>query len=462
MRKRFRSLQSNNSGFTLLEVLVAMVILTIVCVPLLRSFATSAQTNAKAKIQMRSTLAAQNVMEQVKNMTVEELDDFVASNEIAGSTPSGVDSRDHWLKIDNDSLLDSDPMKADLPDGYYTEVKLEADGNTIINPSTGSGASAGYAYPNANSLNLSEFSPISVRDCAIYTMESTYDSDAYTVFKDRNDAYTAVSAIAPTYTEDDFKVGLTRLIEINTERVAGGTYTDAEGNTIDLVKVNLKITYTIPNSLHVVDSGKNQYIATDVSLFDNSSSHQPLNGIYLFYYPRYIAAASNKDLIKVSNTAGVKTNIYLVALSGAVDATTPEGINYVTNGKQKIDITDVALDAEGKGALTLRTNLLQTNAVTTLKTPYSSKDTNDYRIGFRLSYKAGGTAYPNVDWTTDPENYSGNANAAIVGLNIGNVDGKSIIKGNTRVRIYRVTVDVYDSNDNRISTMEGTKLRQDM
>ena len=132
-----------------------MVILTIVCVPLLRSFATSAQTNAKAKIQMRSTLAAQNMMEQVKNMTVEELDNFVSTYEIAGTTPSGVDARDHWLMVDNDSLLDSDPLKADLPDGYYTEVKLEADGNTIINPTTGSGASAGYAYPNANSLNIS-------------------------------------------------------------------------------------------------------------------------------------------------------------------------------------------------------------------------------------------------------------------------------------------------------------------
>ncbi len=462
MKKRLERLHTNNSGFTLLEVLVAMVILTIVCVPLLRSFATSAQTNAKAKIQMRCTTAAENVMEQVKNMTVDELDTFVSTYELSGTTPSGVDSRDFWLQIDNDSLADADSLKADLPAGYYTEVKIEADGDTLINPSTGSGASAGPAYPNANSLNLSEFSPISVRDCAIYTMESTYDADAYTVFKGRNDAFTAVNSIAPTFTEDDFKDALTRLIEINTERVAGGTYTDSEGNTTDLVKVDLKISYTIPNSLHVVDSSQRTYISTDVSLFDNSSSHQPLNGIYLFYYPRYIAAAANKDLIKITNTAGVKTNLYLVALSGAVDASTPEGINYITGGKQKVDVTDIALDADGHGALCLRTNLLQTNALTTLKTPYSSNDTNDYRIGFKLSYKAGGTAYPNVDWTTDPENYSGNANAAIVGLNIGNVDGKSILRGNTRVRIYRVTVEVYDPNGNKISTMEGTKLRQDM
>ncbi len=162
-----REIKKNNNGFTLLEVLVAMVILTIVCVPLLRSFATSAQTNAKAKLQMKSTTAAENVMEKVKNMSADELKDIT-------TTYSGSYSdKSIYFEINDNS-----EMKADLPTGYYASVELEADG-----------VAGDYAYPNANSLNLSDFNPISVRDCAIYTMIDTYDNDAYDEFVNRNSAY---------------------------------------------------------------------------------------------------------------------------------------------------------------------------------------------------------------------------------------------------------------------------------
>ena len=73
MKKQFEGIKTNNEGFTLLEVLVAMIILTVVCVPLLRSFATSAQTNAKAKLQAKCTTASENIMEDLRNMPSGEL-----------------------------------------------------------------------------------------------------------------------------------------------------------------------------------------------------------------------------------------------------------------------------------------------------------------------------------------------------------------------------------------------------
>ena len=51
--------QLNNQGFTLLELLVAIVVLCIVSIPLLHAFVTTAKTNGKAKIMMHATDAAE-------------------------------------------------------------------------------------------------------------------------------------------------------------------------------------------------------------------------------------------------------------------------------------------------------------------------------------------------------------------------------------------------------------------
>lgn len=48
--KHAKEEQLNNEGFSLVELLIAIVILSIIVVPLLHSFVTSARTNAKHAI----------------------------------------------------------------------------------------------------------------------------------------------------------------------------------------------------------------------------------------------------------------------------------------------------------------------------------------------------------------------------------------------------------------------------
>ena len=49
MQKHTKEGQLNNAGFSLVELLIAMVVLAIIVVPLLHSFVTSARTNAKSR-----------------------------------------------------------------------------------------------------------------------------------------------------------------------------------------------------------------------------------------------------------------------------------------------------------------------------------------------------------------------------------------------------------------------------
>ena len=75
MRKGLDKQKLNNNGFSLLEVLIAMVILCVVSIPLLHSFVTTAKTNGRAKILMRATDCAENLMESAEYCDVEELVD---------------------------------------------------------------------------------------------------------------------------------------------------------------------------------------------------------------------------------------------------------------------------------------------------------------------------------------------------------------------------------------------------
>jgi type II secretory pathway pseudopilin PulG len=65
--------KENNRGVTLIEALVATVILALAVVPLMNSLVTSAKINAKARIQQENTTLCQTIMEQVKAQTLREM-----------------------------------------------------------------------------------------------------------------------------------------------------------------------------------------------------------------------------------------------------------------------------------------------------------------------------------------------------------------------------------------------------
>lgn len=68
--KHAKEEQLNNGGFSLVELLIAIVILSIIVVPLLHSFVTSARTNAKSRNTMHATAIAEDVMEQFEAHTL--------------------------------------------------------------------------------------------------------------------------------------------------------------------------------------------------------------------------------------------------------------------------------------------------------------------------------------------------------------------------------------------------------
>lgn len=72
--KRDEALQLNkNAGFSLVELLIAVIILAIIVVPMLRLFVSSARINGKARQSQRATTVAQDIMEGLKAYNIKEL-----------------------------------------------------------------------------------------------------------------------------------------------------------------------------------------------------------------------------------------------------------------------------------------------------------------------------------------------------------------------------------------------------
>ena len=62
-----------NAGMTLLEVIIAVSIFSITAIVLLQSFVTSGRINRKSNLYMEATTTAQNIMEEIKAKTFEEV-----------------------------------------------------------------------------------------------------------------------------------------------------------------------------------------------------------------------------------------------------------------------------------------------------------------------------------------------------------------------------------------------------
>lgn len=64
--------RKKNSGFTLVEVLVAVAILAVVSIPIIQSFVSVAQVNGKSRRRMVATTVAESLMESCKSMSLVE------------------------------------------------------------------------------------------------------------------------------------------------------------------------------------------------------------------------------------------------------------------------------------------------------------------------------------------------------------------------------------------------------
>lgn len=315
-----RSKKNQNAGFSLVELLVAITILLIVVVPILHSFITASKTNAKAKKIMQATSTAQNIMEEFKAYTLEELKASYTITENADGT--------YLVEMDNVSVGKGT---------YNAKVLLDP---TLYQKEV-SDPDSKY-----NDIARSNISYMDIYKDAFYVQELTLDEEVAQEFLD---LYKDAGGTQP-YTAEHFLDTMSRTISINLTTVGDIT---VDGKTY------AKITYTYKTQDTTISADKRTIVRPDESkIFDNTDYDEQLRSVYLFYNPLYGSTSTNvKDAIELNNETNLDINFYIVKQKSSYYSNSKEEqYGVALNISEKPD-SSWMVDPSFIGKTKLRTNL---------------------------------------------------------------------------------------------------------
>lgn len=330
---------NNNQGYTLLELVVAITILAIIAIPLMHGFVTAAKTNDKAREIAQATTIAQNVMEDIKVASVEEMIDGVKPVKEGTLTESG-----EWV---------------DTFSYHVTCEEVETDGVSYrVDVWLKNGPYNDGSFQYVTNHNLTEMAQL-------YDMNAAYD--AFYILEEATDtALIQELAVAAHAKEATVRAAVKRNIylDIKEER---GTRT---------VWVNVSYTY----------KDRTRYMAAENQcIYTSSSLDTYLRNVYVFFEPLDNMSAGDrpKETVTVRNaccTADKEpVQIYLVKQGTAYNE------NYKVNVNLMEQSRDLATYHNADSSLRVMTRIC-----TNLSFPKDAADTADDQIVLKYSTWDGG------------------------------------------------------------------------
>lgn len=342
MKSATRRQQNKNAGFSLVELLVAVAILSIIMIPLLHMFLSSTRVNVKSRERLRATTLAQDVMEGLKAYSVDELkeqfenpiDGFYVIDEqlIKGSVREDVEREVAENDLDGDGKAD--------PGVYYfvmSDVQMQGTACDALIKIDGRGYRDDYAAGSdytehekvldgtrkLNNDQISKISAVDLKKDAVFREDPLVrqrmlkEVNEYYYTKDGGD----VTADGWLWYEDGWFLPDTLLSGaggVSGERKITISITDSgsvdeEGNVIGQAAITYEHFNWMRGSEKYPDDGSKRYGVADehgTALQDYIMTTTFTSGnVYLFYYPLY---GNGKDSIVIENEINVPLRIYLV------------------------------------------------------------------------------------------------------------------------------------------------------
>lgn len=219
--KRMRGIdRKKNEGFSLIEVLVAMVILALMTMPMLTTFATSAKVNAQARKTEEANAIGQKVIERCKALSIDELldghGDAVIANANAGVTAASIVNNPYTgvydakaQKLANGHYLynltmasytgtSANKNKDDSLVCYKGSNDLNYYVQTVLSPNKGDSAGSGAGTPwTVNDFSMPAFAE--VKDSSNYVLMRQlyeYDTSIKTILPSRSSVVNPASTDA--------------------------------------------------------------------------------------------------------------------------------------------------------------------------------------------------------------------------------------------------------------------------
>lgn len=390
MKKKKRSIQKlNNRGMSLVEIMVAIVIMALVTAPLLQTFVSAARFNANAKEKQRITTAAQSVMEGLKAFSIEEIC-WQFNNDAAHPFKVYAGVGGVWeipgAGLAETSIQTIGGVKTYVApaDGKYTfamqDISFEGklyDAKIEVSPTASAAASV------LNSASLIAGEDMNGYLDAVYKQTASKDSEVYSLVlqnvldelndKDQMYEYELVHL-------DTTKIFLDKDTTININTNAGG---------ISTVTVVLSYSYSAVNYPYY-DAAGNELAFTEnfadltysFEVYNNTdtvSNGALLEDIYCYYYPAYSSSLAGvpvrQETIYINNYTGGTKKVYLIKqkkdianLNTCENSYTPQ---VICSGDVELyhNLTTNLADPSGtcgtvtiSGSVTPHTELLEENA----------------------------------------------------------------------------------------------------
>lgn len=368
MNKKNHLKGQQNKGFTLVELLIAMTILAIIVVPLLQAFVSSSRTNAKAKQLMKATTVAQNIMEELKANSLEDVArqfnnnanrTYTTKNSIAGlatgNTPTddpaweGVLSSGSYSRVTtsdqatagisaNASILDDAVLTTNTAGVFVGQASGEY--HFLLQGVARESAKFDVALDiikdaENGTHTLTQINAMNQADCG-YFAEGSETSNAITTFLSANESYQDNPLCHGTLNTDDIYLRMDRTI------------------TVDIASSGTNQTVSVQYN-YELDPGytrdEDRYYGESITIFDNYLSAEPLNAVYIYYFPLY----EGEDTINVVNNNNLDVDVYLIKMikSQGSSNNTYTDDNYAP----KVELKETVARANGESNAILCTNI---------------------------------------------------------------------------------------------------------
>ncbi|SEV94441.1 prepilin-type N-terminal cleavage/methylation domain-containing protein [[Clostridium] fimetarium] len=388
--------KTDNKGFSLIEVLVAMVILAIITLPILSSFASAAKVNSNARKQENANTVAQKIIEEFKSLPITQLTDghvttalstepFEINNSATGVANLTIKQPETAPLVPKDQLIyqfDMASFEAGTPKTYvsggvaypYYEgangeryfVKVTLDPSSYADKSS---APADNVSNNINTYNMPVLSDVNTdRNYVIMQQVYQHDSSMINAFKKKGvDVTIAEIRREVTVTSEVTKDSMVPL-KINKAGATASVQTYKQNLVVEVTyfitkagaDLNKSITYkydytTFPDSNRIVEN------AADINEFNNltnASAYNEFRNVYLFYRAFDInkaGASTAEDVINVKYKYPMgyitkdKLNVYLVEQTNVKDVNPVK----LDKSKVKVEINDTPVILNNSGTLGL-------------------------------------------------------------------------------------------------------------
>ena len=412
----------NNQGLTLVELIVSIAILAIIVLPLLTSFVQATKTNVKAKNKQYATEVAQNIMEGLQNVSLEEIE-----RQFDISTPP--DEFDLFKR----GSATTGKLYYDDTNSRFLNPREESDRNLITQEliERNQENHKYYYYISGLEVNNSNkkynvFVTLDAKTGVEGTKHKQYNTTEVANMQSVDTTYDAISANADTanmiISTIQLQYGITGLTQSDISRTI--TVDIAKDSTTGVTTVTASYKYYIRSRNITFPEAGSLHEQDYVSVIYDNSSHvdDALKNVYLFYYPWYTSTHSYPlatDSIVINNPDNVDCNVHIIKQTNT-DA------SYLYSAETGYRCAVYVNEPANNGANTKAHTKINTNIG---KNIAISDPTNlAYNISNQVTY-----IYNNT-----------NANQSLV-VN-GIIDINAMTDMEESDRLFDVTVDVYPSN----------------